>query len=73
MFSSFVQLVSHWIPTPQIPGILRLADVEHLVHAAGPHHVRLNNLETSGWSERLEASSMPTAAFFQQWLTGHEQ
>jgi hypothetical protein len=67
MFSSFVQLVGHGNPAPQIPGILKVADVEHLVRSAGPARVHLNNTEESKWSEGLGSSSLPVGEFFEKW------
>jgi len=68
MFSSFVQLVGYGNPAPQIPGILDVADVEHLVRAAGGQRVRLNNIEKSKWLEKLNSSSMPADEFFADWI-----
>lgn len=68
MFSSFVQLVGYGNPAPQIPGILELADVEHLVRSAGPERVHLNNIEKSEWSESLDSSAVPADAFFEKWI-----
>ncbi len=68
MFSSFVQLVGYGNPAAQIPGILKVADVEHLLRDAGIERVRLNNTQKSKWSERLDSSSMPADEFFERWI-----
>ncbi len=68
MFSSFVQLVGYGNPAPQIPGILEVADVEHLVRCAGPGRVHLNNSEKSHWSEGVDSSAMPGVGFFEEWV-----
>jgi len=68
MFSSFVQLVGDSSVIPQIPGILRLADVEQLVGAAGADRVRLNNFAKSKWSGALQTSAQPATEFFVEWL-----
>ncbi len=69
MFSSFVQLVGHGSPTPQIPGILEVTDVVHLVRAADQDRVRLNNVRMSKWSEGLRVTNRPPTKFFSEWLT----
>ena len=64
MFSSFVQLVGYQNPAAQIPGILDVADVEHLVRAAGKNRVQFNNIERSEWAGDLQSTRMPAAEFF---------
>jgi hypothetical protein len=73
MFSSFVQLVGHGSPTPQIPGILKVADVVHLVRAANDDRVRLNNSPMSTWVGNLTSTNRPPAEFFSEWLVHHGQ
>ncbi|MEI2726455.1 MAG: hypothetical protein V9H26_23960 [Verrucomicrobiota bacterium] len=68
MFSSFVELVGYNNPGVQIPGILGVTDVEHLMRAAGKERVRLNNLSKSQWSGSLESSAKPPTRFFEEWL-----
>jgi hypothetical protein len=72
MFSSFVQLVGHGSPTPQIPGILKVADVVHLVRAAGENRIRLNNSPISTWAGSLTSTNRPPAKFFSEWITGNQ-
>ena len=67
-FSSFVQLVGYNNPAPQIPGILRVADVEHLVRAAGQQRIYLNQLQKSKWSHSIQATQKPSVQFFVDWL-----
>ncbi len=64
MFSSFVQLVGYHVPISQIPGVLKVADVEHLVRAAGAARIRLNNLEMSPWSGSLVSTTGESRQFF---------
>jgi hypothetical protein len=68
MFSSFVQLVGYENVAPQIHGILHVADVEHLVRAAGIDRVSLNNVDESEWGTRIASSAKPTVDFFKEWL-----
>jgi hypothetical protein len=68
MFSSFVQLVGYQNVAPQIPGILALTDVEHLVRAAGVERVRLNNVDKSEWAGALSSSDKPVVEFFVEWI-----
>ncbi len=68
LFSSFVQLVGYQNPAAQIPGILHVADVEHLVRAAGNERVRFNHAEKSDGGGRLSTSDKPAAKFFEEWL-----
>ena len=68
MFSSFVQLVGHGNSALSIPGMLKVADVEHLVRAAGEDRVLLNNMDRSEWSGALQSSYRPAVEFFEQWL-----
>ena len=68
MFSSFVKLVGYGNPASQIPGILKVADVEHLVRSAGPNRVHLNNTEKSKWSKGLDSSTLPVEEFFEKWI-----
>ncbi len=68
MFSSFVQLVGYQNPASQIPGILRVTDVEQLVRAVGPNRVSINNLEESEWGRSLSSSFKPSARFFAEWI-----
>ena len=68
MFSSFVQLVGYGNPASQIPGILEVADVEHLVRSAGLNRVHLNNTEKSKWSKGLDSSTLPANEFFEKWI-----
>jgi len=68
MFSSFVELVGYGNPAPQIPGILEVGDVEHLVRGAGEDRVLLNNMKKSEWTEGLRASGKSPVAFFEEWL-----
>ncbi len=68
MFSSFVQLVGYPNPAAQIPGILRITDVEHLIRAAGSDSVHLNNVERSPWAGSITFSARPAAEFFVEWL-----
>ena len=68
MFSSFVQLVGYGNPASQIPGILEVADVEHLVRSAGLTRVHLNNTEKSKWSKGLDSSALPANEFFEKWI-----
>ena len=68
MFSSFVQLVGYENSASKIPGILKVADVEHLVRATVEDRVRLNNMERSQWAGALTASNKPAAAFFEEWV-----
>ena len=68
LFSSFVQLVGYGSPTPQIPGVLKVADVEHLVRCAGLDRVRLNNVKKSPWAGALRSSRQPAVKFFEEWL-----
>ncbi|MCA9439457.1 MAG: hypothetical protein KC964_01525, partial [Candidatus Omnitrophica bacterium] len=68
MFSSFVQLVGSGNPASQIPGILKVADIEQMVHAAGPDRVHLNNTKKSKGSGELDSSSLPVDEFFEEWI-----
>ncbi|MEZ6035437.1 MAG: prolyl oligopeptidase family serine peptidase [Planctomycetaceae bacterium] len=68
LFSSFVQLVGSGNPNPQIPGVLKVADVEHLVRSAGLDRVRLNNVKKSPWAGTLRSSRQPAVTFFEEWL-----
>ena len=68
LFSSFVQLVGHGNPAAQIPGILKVADVAHLVRAAGPKRVYLNNVEPSEWAADLTTTNIPKSEFFREWI-----
>jgi hypothetical protein len=68
MFSSFVQLVGHGSPTPQIPGILKLADVVHLAGAVDQDRIRFNNLRMSKWAGDLQSTDLPPPEFFSKWL-----
>ena len=68
MFSSFVQLVGYGNSASKIPGILKVADVEHLVRAAGEDRVLLNNMDRSEWAGTLQSSYRPAVEFFEQWL-----
>ena len=68
MFSSFVQLVGSGNPASQIPGILNVADIEQMVHAAGTDRVHLNNAKKSKWSGELDSSSLPVDEFFGRWV-----
>jgi hypothetical protein len=68
LFSSFVQLVGHGNPAAQLPGILKVADVEHLVRAAGAGRIHLNNVEPSDWAGGLPAASIPKSEFFREWI-----
>ena len=68
MFSSFVQLVGYGNSASKIPGILKVADVEHLVRAAGKERVRLNNMDRSEWAGALQSSYRPAVEFFDEWL-----
>ncbi len=68
MFSSFVQLVGYGNSALNIPGILKVADVEHLVRAAGEDRVLLNNMDRSEWAGALQSSYRPAVEFFEQWL-----
>ena len=68
MFSSFVQLVGYGNSALSIPGILKVADVEHLVRAAGENRVLLNNMDRSEWAGALQSSYSPAVEFFEQWL-----
>ena len=67
LFSSFVQLVGYGSPTSQIPGVLKVADVEHLVRSAGPDRVHLNNVKKSPWAGALRSSRQPAVKFFEEW------
>jgi hypothetical protein len=67
LMSSFVQLLGYGSPTPQIPGVLKVADVEHLVRCVGPGRVRLNNVNKSPWSGALPSSRQPAIKFFEEW------
>ncbi len=68
MFGSFVQLVGHGQPASQIPGILRVADVAHLVNAAGMHRVQLNNLHRSRGAANLPSANQRPQEFFLEWV-----
>ena len=68
LFSSFVQLVGHGNPAAQIPGVLKVADVEHLVRAAGVNRIHLNNVEPSDWAGGLPTASIPKSEFFREWI-----
>ena len=68
MFSSFVQLVGYGDSASKIPGILKVADVEHLVRAAGEDRVLLNSMDRSEWAGALQSSYRPAVEFFEQWL-----
>jgi hypothetical protein len=64
LFSSFVQLVGSGPLNPQIPGVLKVADVEHLVRAAGSSRVRLNNMQGSEWQGHLTSTMENSREFF---------
>jgi hypothetical protein len=75
MFSSFVQLVGHGFPASQIPGMLRVADVAHLIHAAGSGRIQMNRLQKSEYSTAIESSKRPPSSFFEEWIgedTAHD-
>ena len=71
MFSSFAQLVGYSNPAPQIPGILKLADIQHLIREAGVERIALNNIHVDRTAafDGIRASSERTADFFEAWLT----
>lgn len=68
MFASFALLVGYSNPAPQIPGILKVADVVQLVHAASVERVHMNNLVNAKQSGGIEASSLPAPEFFETWM-----
>lgn len=68
LFSSFVQLVGYSNVAPQIPGILKITDIEHLVAAAGKNRIALNNLLESEFGKTLTSSSEDPTAFFSTWV-----
>lgn len=67
MFSSFVQLVGHGSLVPQIPGVLRMADVPQMVAAAGPDRIRLNRPMKYAPGPTLPASDQSVTEFFSEW------
>ncbi len=68
MFSSFVQLVGHGQPASQIPGVLRVADVTHIVNAAGAHRIQMNNLHRSQGAAMIPSTFRRPADFFLEWI-----
>jgi hypothetical protein len=68
MFSSFVQLVGHGHPASQIPGVLRVADVTHIVNAAGAHRIQMNNLHRSQGAAMIPSTARRPADFFLEWI-----
>jgi hypothetical protein len=68
MFASFVQLVGYGQPASQIPGILRVADVAHIVKAAGAHRVQINNLHRSKGAAPIPSTDQRSTKFFADWI-----
>ena len=68
MVSSFVQLVGHGNPASQIPGILRVADVAHLVNAAGTNRVHFNHLNRVKDAPALPSATQRSPEFFLEWV-----
>ena len=63
MFSSFVSIVGrNWIA--EIPGILRIADIDQLVAVAGAERVVFNNLQSSPVPVNIRDHAKPFAEFF---------
>ncbi len=68
MFSSFVQLVGHGHPASQIPGVLRVGDVPHLIAAAGAHRIQMNNLPRARGVPSIASTAKPPREFFSEWI-----
>ncbi len=68
MFCSFVQLVGHGSPASQIPGVLRVTDVKHIITAAGAHRIQLNKVLKSKDAVDIPSSEQPSLVFFEEWV-----
>lgn len=67
LFPSFVSIIgTDWIA--EVPGILRVADIEQLVGAAGADRVALNNLQPGPVPVNLHAQRRPLINFLLAWL-----
>lgn len=73
MFSSFVQLVGHGNPASQIPGILRVADVAHIVNAAGTNRIQMNNLQRSKGAAKISSTAKRPPEFSLDWVKGEHR
>jgi len=70
MFSSFVQLVGHGHPASQIPGVLRVADVPHIIAAAGMRRIQMNNLRRAQGAAQIASTAKRPPEFFGDWIKG---
>jgi hypothetical protein len=62
MFSTFLSVIGK-NPIAEIPGILRVTDVDRLVQIAGVSRVELNNTQPSPVATNLQSSSRPLVEF----------
>lgn len=72
MFTSFVQLVGYSNPAPQIPGILKSADIPHFIRAAGNNRVHIKNAykDKEALLDGIHFLSKTTEDFFDDWVKG---
>lgn len=62
MFPTFVSMIGK-NPIAEIPGILRVTDVDQLVESAGANRVALNNTQASSVATKIQSSSRPLVEF----------